>query len=173
MSILILRIVSNGPSHITEENWIIQELKMLPKLGNLFQQTIAKTRLTMFMISIQILIQMLKRLLRAQSTVRTGMATIILINTPVNLTMKENISADKVLEDMAAMEDMAATEAMGGINPTEVQVAKIIVMEAIPEDMAMVVMEDIALTTMMEIKLQLLESRNKSMTGGITSEKIS
>ena len=127
----------------------------------------------MFMISIQILIQMLKRLLRAQSTVRTGMATIILINTQVNLTTKENISANKVLEDMAAMEDMAATEAMGEINPTEVQVAKIIVMEAIPEDMAMVVMEGIALTTMMEIKLQLLESRNKSMTGGITSEKIS
>merc|ERR1719329_365601 len=85
----------------------------------------------------------------------------------------EAILVDMAMEEMAAMEEMVATEAMVEINPTEVQVAKIIVMEAILVDMAMVVMEDIALTTMMEIKLQLMESQNKSMTGGITSEKIS
>ena len=66
----------------------------------------------MFTISIQILIQMLKQLLKAQHTARTGTAIIIQTSTPVNLTAKESILANKIMEVMADTEVMEAISHM-------------------------------------------------------------
>jgi hypothetical protein len=188
MSTLILRIVLSGLRRIMEEKLTILELIMLPRLGNLFQQTKVKMRIPMFTISIQILIQMLKQLLIAQHTARIGTAIITQTSTPVNLTAKESIlvnkvrevmvdtevmadmaakvkEATKVKEDMAAKvkEDMAAKVVMAAMAAKVVMAAMV----------AMVALEDGALITMMVIKLQLGDSHSRVKTGGTTSEKIS
>ena len=125
----------------------------------------------MFTISIQILIQMLKQLLKAQHTARIGTAIITQTSTPVNLTAKESILANKVMADTEVKEVMVDTEVK------EDMAAKV---KEDMEDMAtkvvmaaMVALEDGALITMMVIKLQLGDSHNRVKTGGTISEKIS
>jgi len=152
---------------------------MLLRLGNLFQQTKVKMRIPMFTISIQILIQMLKQLLKAQHTARIGTAIIIQTSTPVNLTAKESILANKVMADTEVKEVMADTEVKEDMaaKVKEDMAAKV---KEDMEDMAakvvmaaMVALEDGALITMMVIKLQLGDSHNRVKTGGTISEKIS
>jgi len=115
---------------------------------------------------------MLKQLLKAQHTARTGTAIIIQTSTPVNLTAKESILANKIMEVMADTEVMEAISHMVAEQVKEATKVK--------EDMAakvvmaaMVALEDGALITMMVIKLQLGDSHNRVETGGTISEKIS